>query len=285
MKKNLIWIAAFAIIFASCEKLDFSNDEEKTEKRDVTFLLEGNFKTPTMTRAVLTTTDGTTMSDLWVMDYVDGALVQIVHQVAADEDFGTPTLSLSIGEHELYFVCTAGGEPTVAEAMHKITWAIPRDTFWKKLTKTISSNTAATQTVALERVTTRLTVKIEDAIPAGTTKIEIQPTTWYYGLDWLTGNGTDAKSQPFTINIPSNYAGRTNTKLAVYGMAQATEFNTDVSITAKDGTDNILATETITDAPMKKNRSTDYSGTLFVAGTSMTIGLNDVWDTSVTGNW
>jgi hypothetical protein len=42
------------------------------------------------------------MTDLWLFDYVDGTLVQTVHQVSTDADFGTPAPTLAYGEHRIY---------------------------------------------------------------------------------------------------------------------------------------------------------------------------------------
>lgn len=47
----------------------------------------------------------------------------------------------------------------------------------------------------------------------------------------------------------------------------ATEWTTDVTVTARDGEDNILGTATITGAPFKANRAMTYSGNLFCWGT------------------
>lgn len=281
MKKNFLWVAALATLaLMGCERLDFRDQKETV---DVTFRVEGDFSAQKLTRA--TGVRETTMTDLWVFDYVEGELVQTIHQESVDEDFGVPTLPLSMGSHDLYFVCSAGGTPTLNTDAHKLTWAVPRDTFWKKLTKNISSNTEGTATVTLDRITTRLTVNIEDAIPTGMAKLEIQPSTWYYGLDYLTGNGTDTRSQAFTITIPASYAGRTNTKVGIYGMALASEFTTNVTLTAKDGDDNLMATETITAAPMQKNRSTDYTGTLFLSQNGYTVNINDEWEQAYEASW
>ena len=287
MKKTVFAVACAAtVLLVGCEKLEMpetQQEEQVSEKtRDVTFKVKGDFES--MTRA--TAVNGSSMTDVLVLDYVGGELVQQVHQgdnTAAD--FGSPTLSLAMGSHELYFVCSMGSGAVVNTEAHKVTWSIPRDTFWKKVTKSVTANTGGSATVTLDRVSTRLTVNIEDAIPVGTAKLEIQPSTWYYGVDYLTGNGTDTKSDAFTITIPSSYAGRTNTQVGIYGMALATEFTTNVTLTVKDDDNNVLATETITGAPMQKNRSTDYTGTLFLSENVYGMSVNDEWGTAYNGSW
>ena len=93
--------------------------------------MQGDFEKPNfegMTRARLEA-DGKAMTDLWVLDYVGGALVQQVHQAADDADFGTPTLSLDYGSHHIYFICSRGTMPTLSTDAHNITWATTSDTF------------------------------------------------------------------------------------------------------------------------------------------------------------
>lgn len=290
MRKTFIGaVCATALLLAGCEKLELPSENEDggaseivTKTKEVTFKVKGGFD-QAMTRATAVGESG--MADLWVLDYQDGALVQTVHQASTDEGFGSPTLSLTMGSHSLYFACSAGGSPMLNTDAHKIVWGVPRDTFWKKLTKNVTNSTGSTATVTLERVATRLKVNIEDAIPEGTAAISLTPTKWYYGLDYLTGVGTDTKSEAFTISIPSSYAGRTNTKVGILGMAQESEFTTNVTLTAKDGSENVLATETITGAPMQKNRSTDYTGTLFLSENVLGVSVEDEWGSPYQGTW
>lgn len=287
MRRMIIALAlAVGATFAGCEHLEIPSENgnaDVKETKNITFAVRGGFS-QTFTRAT-TAVGETSMTDLWVLDYVDGELVQQVKQASTDEDFGSPTLSLTLGSHEIYFVASAGGSPVLNTDGHKITWGVPRDTFWKKLSLGVSASTGGNQSVTLERVATRLSVNIEDALPAELAKIEIQPQTWYYGVDYLTGGGTDAKSEAFTINIPASYAGRTNTMVAVFGMSMADEFTTDVTIRAKDGDGGTITSEVIDDAPMQRNRSTDYTGTLFLSENVYGVSVDDTWGTAYQGTW
>lgn len=293
MKKTFLCMMVIAIVCASCEKSMLHEDESGNtgKKKSITFKMKGGFGTPQRRangsgQRLSTQVKGSAMTDVWVLDYVNGELKQKVHQGDnTASDFGSPTLSLSMGNHELYFVCSMGGTPTLNVDEHKITWGIPRDTFWKKITKNIKTNTAGNMTITLDRVATRLSANIEDALPVGLAKVEITPTKWYYGLNYFTGNGTDMKSDVFTINVPTSYAGRTNTRVYIFGLAQDEEFATNATITAKEDNGNVLATQTITGAPMQKNRSTDYTGTLFLSDNSLGLSINDEWNTAWNGTW
>lgn len=285
-------VALAAVVLAGCEKATMDDALDDGVRKDVTFNVGGDFATPTiskapaqvMRRAPIATSDGVQMQDLWVLDYMGGTLKQTIHQEAADEDFGSPTLSLALGEHDLYFVCAGGEGATVTEAQHKITWTKPSDTFWKHLALSVTTNTAASQGVTLDRVATRLSIKMSDAIPENVAHITVQPATWYCGVDWLTGNGTDAKVYASDFDVTS-YAGRTNIKLMTYGMAQDSEFATDVTVTAYDSEDNKVAGVSITGSPQQKNRSTMYTGRLFSSNNGFSVTLNDTWGTSHQNTW
>lgn len=255
----------------------------------LTFRLAGDFQSPTFTRATLTA--GTTaMTDLWLFDYdADGALVQQLHQTTDDADFGAPTLALTLGAHDLYFVCSAGSDPVLSTAAHTLSWGTPRDAFWQHLPLTVTAATPSTEAVTLSRVTTRLSATLSDAIADGTATLRLTPAAWYYGIDYLTGAAADLRTaQPFRITIPSSYVGRTDVKVAILGLAPADEFTTDVTLAALDAADAELATVTLTSAPFQRNRSTDYTGALFAPSTAdaaLTVTLAADWSTPYTATW
>ena len=150
----------------------------------------------------------------------------------------------------------------------------------------MTSGSTTNRSVTLDRVATKLGITIADAIPTGTAYVEITPATWYYGLDYLTGEATAAQTAGTrTINIPESRIGKTGTNLNLFALSGATEWTTDVTVTACDADDNILGTATITGAPMKANRATTYSGSLFSAGGGFAMTLTDIWDDDYLGSW
>ena len=287
MKKNLILLAGVAVMLAACEN-DMSNElAVNNGKKVITFTCQGDFTmtTENMTRGALEA-DGKAMTDLWVLDYVDGQLVQQVHQTSTDENFGTPTLNLDYGIHHVYFVASRGEGATLSTAEHNIAWTKPLDTFYKDFQITVTAGTSSAHNVTLERVATKLTITINDAIVEGTAYVEITPQTWYYGLDYLTGEPTAAQTAaPRTINIPSTKAGVTGMTLNIFGLSSATEWTTDVTVTAKNQSDAVIGTANIEDAPFKANRVTNYAGNLFVNAGGFALALSSEWDDDYVGSW
>lgn len=288
MKHFMTLALAVAMTMTACNSSDDTLDTEVSGKVNMTFNVTGDFTLSThpITRSL--TADGKDMTDVWVLDYVDGTLVQQLHQsdnTAAD--FGTPTLNLSIGTHHIYFVASRGFAATLNTDDHTLTFGTVRDTFWKDYAITITSGTASSsRSVTLDRVVTKLKVVFSDAIPADATTFNITPATWYYGINYTTGEPISATpSQPITVNIPSSEIGVVNEAVSIFGFSSATEWTTYIDINCKSASDAILGSATITSAPFVRNRVSEYTGPLFGDNGGMTLSLNATWDDSYNGAW
>ena len=65
---------------------------------------------------------------------------------------------------------------------------------------------------------------------------------------------------------------------SIFGMSDAEEWPTDVTIEAKNADGNILGRVVLSDVPFKRNRTTEYSGSLFTNNGTFSITLDDEWD-------
>ena len=288
MKQNIFALCILAFCMASC-----SNDDDiglKTSESEtvaVTFNVSGDFtlSTSPITRAL--TADGKEMTDVWVLDYVGGVLQQQVHQTSADADFGTPTLSLGLGDHHIYFVASRGTGAILDTDAHTMTFTKVLDNFWKDYAITITGGTASgSRAVALDRIVTKLKVVFSDAIPTGAATFNVTPSVWHYGFDYTTGNPTAATaSQNIVVNIPNASIGVAGESVSIYGFSGTTEWVTDIAINCKKNDDTVLGSATITSAPFVRNRVSEYTGPLFGDNGSMTLSLNTDWTTSHTGTW
>ena len=279
MKKVLI-IAALAMVFASCGK-DVNVEEAGAKK--VSFDVQGNWNSPVFTRGSLSA-DGKEMTDLWLFDYVDGTLVQTVHQVSTDADFGTPAPTLAYGEHRIYFVVSRGASPVINGTV--ISWGSIRDTFWKAMSVTVGGASASSYSVALDRVVTKLKITASDAVPDGTATVVVMPGKWYAGLDYLTGQPADMKdSEEMSASVPASYAGTTGLAVSFFGFSTSTEWTTQLTVSARDEDNDIIGMVNVAAAPFMANRATEFSGSLFSTSGTFTITLNDEWAEPWTGTW
>lgn len=266
-----------------------NNEEPSTQTTVKTkkfrFTIKGDFGSPTFTRGYLAA-DGKDMTDLWLFDYVDGVMVQSVHQTASDEDWGEPALSLTYGAHHIYFVASRGDSPVLDEDSKTITWNTPRDTFWKDYEVSVVSTSNGNRAVTLDRVATKLRISVNDEVPLTCSTVTVMPDRWYYGMNYVTGAAAAARTQAFNVSVPESYRGTTGMlAVNIYGLSGADEWTADVSIAATDGSGTVLGSATIEDAPFKRNRATEYSGNLFGSTGAMNVSVNAEWAESVTGAW
>lgn len=259
---------------------------EKTKK--FTFTLKGDFSNDwkPVTRGYLSA-DGKDMTDLWVMDYVGGQLVQQIHQSDnTAEDFGRPVMNLFYGTHHVYFVASRGASPVLNTTDGTITWSSVRDTFWKDYEVSVVSTSNGNRAVTLDRVVTKLMLAFTDAISNDAFSINFTPATWYYGLNYKTGEPTDATtSQTVVTTLPDSYKGQSGVVLSYFSISPSDEWTSNISLNSKDGDNHIIGQANMTSVPFVRNRQTEYSGPLFTSGGSMSLSLDGDWATSVTGTW
>lgn len=283
MKKYLI-IATAAVLMTACEGAYDSSDVAGNATKVVIFKLGGNgFSSPTFTRS--TPLSESDMTDLWVFDFMNEECVQYVHLTPEDETFGSPQLTMSMGEHEVCFVASRGSDPTLDEVAQAITWGIPRDTYWKSVVMTVGQSTGDV-TVTLDRVATKLRLVITDEVPTNAATVAVRPAKWYYGLNYWTGEPTADNDKERAISIPSSYVGTTGQlNCSFFGISTKQEWTTDVTIEGRNSDGGIMGHAVITAAPFKANRASEYSGRLFSGEGSMSVTLNDKWEDSYTSTW
>ena len=281
--KKLMMAIALGLMVAACNS-EQSTPETLTPSKPITFRVDGDFTFHSFTRAL--TADGKDMTDLWILDYMDGSLHAQFHQSSTDADFGQPTLDLDYGSHTLYFVASRGAGAAVDTDAHTITFARVLDTFWQTCTITVSASSANSRTVSLDRVVTKLRLQFTDAIPSGTATINITPATWYYGIDYLDGSPVASTSgQAISVNIPASDIGFTGEVINIFGFSSAAEWTTNVSVNSKNSAGDIIGQAEIIAAPLRRNRVTEFSGPLYDKTRAMTFTLNSDWDDSYSGTW
>lgn len=272
-------LVLLASVLVSCENYDF--DKPKSKEKVITFHVNHFYET----RATLSG-DGGDLTDLWLFDYLNGELVQTIHQTNTDEDFGEPSISLSYGSHHVYFVASRGADASVNTTSHIISWSTVRDTFWKDYAVDVTATMESNRTVTLDRMVARLRLTVNDEVPATTSKINFTADKWYYALNYMTGAAAEQGVRNTDISISTSYLGTSgNLVISAYTISDAEGWNLTATLTAYDDGNDILGQATIGDIPMKRNRITSYSGNLFNSSGLMSIGLNTEWEPEYTGIW
>ena len=294
MKRTVLMAVAVCLTMTACEKAIEVPDEEasgvveepvKTKK--FTFTMKGDFSDDwKQTRGYLAA-DGRDITDVWVLDYMGGELVQQLHQSDnTADDFGKPQMSLAYGSHHVYFVASRGTTPTLNVGAHSITWERPSDTFWKDYEVNVVSTSNGNRAVTLDRVATKLKLTVTDEVKAECAEVAVEPVTWYYGWDYVNGAPVVQQQTERVVAVPANLVGTTGQLVVnIFGLSGSTEWTTDVTVSARTAEHAVIGTATMTDVPFKANRATEYSGPLFGSGGSLTLSLNTDWLDAETGTW
>lgn len=223
---------------------------------------------------------GTALTDIYVFD----GTTQVAHQVYADDNdaFGTVTLELSHGEHNLSFVCTRSTGLSYNAGVLSATSLRP--TFGKTIALNVSASTPA-QDLALERLTGLVGVTIKDAFPAAANEIEFIINPRYTSLDIATLCGVSGSEFRQKVSCTSR-VGQTNVAYTfnILAPTRTEEFTADVTINIYNSAGAVIYSVTIDDVRMAANTKTLLSGNLFTAP-SASVTVNTTWNADIVGTW
>ena len=274
MKKFLFFSALIALLIG-CKCSD------EPAKQQVTFRIS-NFQStteplgsPRKAPASLVDGEDGALTDLYLFD---GA-TQLVHQTSTQEDFGTITVLLPIGEHDLHFIATRSTGLSYEDGI--LTCASLKNTFGKTVHLSVAGG--GDQNVTLDRLTGKLVITINDAIPTGASNLRIQLGDRYTTLDPQTLFGVSPAAFDQNVNI-SGKTGNTGFYVTLFMLApDADGYETEFTLTATNTSSQVIgqATCTITIAP---NTKTLLSGNLFT-GTRSFISLNSAWNADIEENF
>lgn len=287
--KKLLFVATalFAMVLSSCsndESVDFT---EQSGEKTVSVTLNGDFTFESFTRS--SSSDVNTAQDIWIFDYMDGQLVQTVHQKNGDANFGNPQITLKYGKHNMYFVVSSGSEPNHMEYINIITWQSIGDTFWINATVEIDASSSSNLSVLMNRVVTMIKLKSVDIVPDNAKYIKIVPKIWHYGLNYLTGKpDTYSNNREVLYELDNNAAG-SHAEVSLYGFSDNSEETTEITVYSLSGTKGVIKYNKIPSVPFKANRITSLTGWMFSTGSTgnydYSFMLNSVWSNEYNMTW
>lgn len=294
MRKELFAAMLAAVVLAGCEKgenelseIGPSTDNVQTKK--FVFTVKGDWSKSTMKAPAKAgetlRADDKEMTDLWLLDYMDGVLIQQLHQSPTDNDWGIPSLSLKFGEHHIYFIASRGESPVLNTDDGTITWGTVRDTFWKDYALEVKQSSNGNRSVTLDRATTRARFTIQDAIPDDVTSFVLAADRWYKGMNYRTGAMAESVALNSEISIPDSYHGTSGRSIVVYSLSGAAAWSANMTLTARNIANEDIYSVSLPDVPFERNRTTTCSGNLFSAGTTTTVTLDSEWGTDIQYEW
>ena len=112
------------------------------------------------------------------------------------------------------------------------------------------------------------------------------PSTWYYGLNYQTGESVGSSTSPIVVNIPSSYIGTQNLVTSCYTVSGSSLWQTNITVSLIASDESSLGSVTIPDVPIKRNHITSYSGGIVGAGRSISVNASDDdWVDDGNVNW
>ena len=269
MKKSLLFGAIIAL-FAACN----GNDPKLTQA--VTFTV-GTFEQSTAPMSMPAKAPiydeaegGTALTDIYVFD--GGA--QVLHQTSDMEEFGTFTLNLTHGTHNLSFIATRSTDIAVADAA--MTMGGVKSTYGKLHTLQVTNNTPS-QDLTLDRVNGQLVITILDAFPAAADEIEFIIDPRYNTLDVTTLCAINGESVTQRVSCASK-AGKTEQKFTFATLAPSLseEYTASVTINVYNSSDAVIYTVTVPAVRLAANTKTLLSGKLFTAP-GANVSVDNTW--------
>lgn len=265
MKKSLL-LCALVALFAACN----GNDPKLTQA--VTFTV-GTFEQSTApmgmpAKAPIYDDTNAELTDLYIYD----GTTELAHQTNDQEDFGTVTLNLTHGSHNLSFIATRSTGISVAEGV--MTMESVKPTFGKLHTLNVTNQTQA-QELTLDRVNGQLVVTILDAFPAAADEIEFIINPRYSALDVTTLCAENGSEVAQRVSCASK-AGKTDQAYTFNILAPTLteEYTASVTINVYNTSDAVIYTVTVPAVRLAANTKTLLSGKLFTApGASVSVDL------------
>ena len=268
--KKFLFFCALAALLIGCKGQDEPSKQQVTFRisyfQSTTEPMDGPRKAPA------SLVDGEdVLTDLYLFD--GGA--QLIHQKSTQDDFGTITVLLPVGEHDLHFIATRSAGLAIADGV--LTCTSLKNTFGK----TVHLNVAGggDQNVTLDRLTGKLVITINDEIPTGAKSLRIQLGDRYTSLDPQTLFGVNATAFDSPVSL-TDKVGQSGYGITLYMLAPDEDgYETTFMLTATNTLDQVIgqAAGTITIAP---NTKTLLSGNLFT-GTRSFISLNSAWNADI----
>ena len=277
MKKFLFFSALAALLFTGCK-----SQNEPSRIQQVTFNVSTFEQSAEPMRApqatILDDEGGTALTDLYVFD----GTTQLAHQTNDDANFGTVTLNLTHGNHNLSFILTRSTGITVENGV--MTFTSVRSTFGKLLALNVTASTSA-QDLTLDRISGQLQLTINDAFPTTANEIEFVVNPRYSQLNVanLQGVNGDEWSQRVSCTAKHGQSGVSYTFNHICPSLTG-EYTADVTINIYNAGGTVINSVTIDDVRFAANTKTLLSGNLFTAPTA-SIGVNTTWNSEIVGTW
>lgn len=291
MRKTVFMLAVVLGVLTACEKVEVADEGEVVQSslaKAFTFHVKGDFTTSfeEMTRAAvrLENENAAGVTDVWVLDYVDGVLKQQAHQTSTQSaiTFGSVPMNLTYGHHDIKFVASKGTDAVLTESA--LTWGRVKDTFVLDYPVDVVASSNGNRAPELARAISGLKVVISDAIPqdAKTVVLTLGKRSQSLTLPGLSALPYSESSAE--VDCSSN-RGVKGAAVAIYTLAGDEEWTSTASISVKKEDGTVITSFDLPEVTLKRNRMTTLTGEVFNRTSGFSISVDNTWDADLTGTF
>lgn len=283
--KRLSLLTALAVVASSCHTMGV---EPSYPHKNFTFHVKGDFTTnyEDMTKADATRLEnGNTagLTDLWVLDYdYEGTLLQQVHQVSTQADFGTVSMPLQYGHHDIKFIASKGSGAVLTDDL--ISWSKVHDTYALDYAVDVQASTNGNRAPELKRVISGLKIVIADKIPDNAKTIRLTLGSRSQSLTLPELSALPYSESSVDLDCTSN-RGVKNAAVAIYSLAGDEEWESTASIEVLTESGTSLSKVDIPSVTLKRNRLTILTGEVFNRSSAFQVGVLDDWENPEEGEF
>ena len=285
MKRFIYFMPLLAIALFGCK----GNDEpQDTQKQQIIFKVSAfeqsqepmNAPRKAPQSTILDDEGGVALTDLYIFD----GSTQVAHQVYDDDHdaFGTVTLELSHGNHNLSFICTRSTGISVENGI--MSMSAVRPTFGKLLALNVTSSTPA-QNLTLDRITGQLFITINDEFPSTADKIEFVLENRYSQINVASLLGVNGEEWSQKVSCTGK-VGQSGVQYNFNTICPSLtdEYTSDLTINIYNAGGSVIYSVTIEDVRLASDTKTMLSGNLFTSP-SASVSVSHTWNTNIVGTW
>ena len=276
--KKFLFFSALAALLIGCKGKNDPEQVQAVKFQVSTFTQTTEPMNAPRRSPILDDEGGTALTDLFVFD----GTTQLVHQTNDAENFGTVTLNLTHGNHNLSFILTRSAGITVENGV--MTMSSIRSTFGKLLALNVTESTGA-QDLTIDRISGQLQLTINDAFPTTANEIEFVVNPRYSQLNVTNLQGVNGASWNQRVSCTAKQ-GQDHVNYTFNHIAPSltAEYTADVTINIYNAGGSVIYSVTIDDVRFAANTKTMLSGNLFTAP-SANVSVNTSWNSNIVGTW
>lgn len=262
------------LMLSACNTVYRDQDvDAPTRKVEIEALLDGAFEVEYAAPARATENKSIDQSGLTRFVVFDGQKM-LCNQEKGEAGFGTPTLDLEYGHHELRFFAHSGADDKVDYKKDTVVLKNLFETYYRAYPLDVTATTDAQQ-VVLTRAYSQVRVTIEDAIAQDVCSIYTALNPIYTSFELSEGTmlaGGKGYSKRFYVQ---NMQGQTGTFYDVLPLALADQ-QVQVTISAKKQNGTLLASKKA-NITLRRNTIVNVHGKLFTVQSAPAFSVQSLW--------